>query len=63
MRDIILNCHNYINSGRSDFQKMFLDGDGNGFGAALCTQLATDGIDMLIHGVCGDVELRGDLFA
>ena len=41
----------------SDLQELFLDGDG--FGAALCAKLAADGIDMLIHGVCGDVELRG----
>ena len=63
MRDIILNCHNYINSGRSDFQKMFLDGDADGFGAALCAKLAADGIDVLIDGISGNVELCGDLFA
>ena len=45
------------------FQELFLDGDGDGFGAALCAKLAADGVDMLIDGVCGDVELRGDLFA
>ena len=63
MHDIILNCHNYINRWQSDFQELFLDGDGDGFGAALCAKLAADGIDVLIDGVSGDVELRGDLFA
>ena len=45
------------------FQEMLLDGAGDGFGAALCAKLAADGINVLIDGVCGDVELRGDLFA
>ena len=45
------------------FQKMFLDGDGYGFGAALCAKLAADGIDVLIDGISGNVELCGDLFA
>ena len=35
---------------------MFLDGDGDGFSAALCAKLAADGVDMLIHGIRGDVE-------
>ena len=45
------------------FQKMFLDGDGNGFGAALSAELSADGIDVLIDGISGNVELCGDLFA
>ena len=63
MLNIILNYHNYINSWKSDFQEMFLDGDGDGFGAALCAKLAADGIDVLIDGISGNVELCGDLFA
>ena len=63
MRGIILNCHNYINSGRSDFQKLLLDGDCDSFSAALRAKLAADGIDVLIDGISGDVELCGDLFA
>ena len=45
------------------FQEMFLDGDGDGFCAALCAKLAADGVDMLVYGISGNIELCGDLFA